>query len=90
MLSDFLDEHLLAEQNERQRLLLSKQQNLQQQLQRLTQQLDWIDRYDHTSLLVEQREQAFNAATRALMESRGDELKLERYDAVIDMQPLYQ
>mgnify|MGYP002729474696 FL=1 len=41
-------------------------------------------------MLVEQREQAFNAATRALMESRGDELKLERYDAVIDMQPLYQ
>lgn len=44
MLQDQLDEHLLAEQQERQRLLQSKRQNAQQTVQRIEQQIDWIDR----------------------------------------------
>ena len=90
MLQDQLDEHLLAEQQERQRLLQSKRQNAQQTVQRIEQQIDWIDRFDLTSQLVADRETAFNAATKACLEARGDELKLERYDSVLSMQPLYQ
>lgn len=90
MLQDQLDEHLLAEQQERQRLLQSKHQNTEGTVERLEQQLNWIDAFDRCSQLVAEREKAYNAATKACMEARGDELSLERYDSVLNMQPLYQ
>lgn len=90
MLQDLLDEHLLAEQQERQRLLLSTRQNTESNTLRLERQLDWIERFNRTSQLVIEREAILNAATKACLEARGEELKLERYDSVLNMQPLYQ
>ncbi len=89
LMTDHLDEHLLAETQKRQQLLSAALKNSQQQQEQLTKQLDWIDRFMQAAQLVTDREAQFAAATKVCMEAKGDQAKLERYDAVLPMQPLY-
>ncbi len=90
LMADYLDEHMLSETQKRQQLLSAAQTNSLQQKERLGKQLDWIDRFMQAAQLVTEREAQFAAATKACMEAKGDQAKLERYDAVLPMQPLYQ
>ena len=85
-----LDEHLLAEQQERAHLLEASSKNAVQNVKRMEQQIDWIDRFAQQARQVQQCEAQFSQTTKACMEARADEMKLDRYDAVLDMQPLYQ
>lgn len=61
-----------------------------QNVKRMEQQIDWIDRFAQQARQVQQCEAQFSQTTKACMEARADEMKLDRYDAVLDMQPLYQ
>ena len=90
LLHDRLDEQALAEQQERLRLLQSSKQNVEQDIKRMESQLRWIESFEKASKLVIDNEAEYNAATKACMENRGEELKLDRYDSLLCMQPLYQ
>lgn len=90
LLHDQLDEQTLAEQKERLQLLNSSKQNTSNDIKRMEKQLDWIDNFCKASKLVGESEKVYNEATKACMEARGDEMKLERYDSLTIMQPLYQ
>lgn len=85
-----LDAHLLAEQQERARLLEAQHQNAADEAQRTERQLEWIARFDQASAHVAQCEEAYDTTTKACVKARADEMRLQRYDAVLDMQPLYQ
>ena len=90
LLHDRLDEQALAEQQERLRLLQSSKLNAEQVIERMKSQLAWIEEFEKASQLVATSETEYNTATKACMEIRGDELKLDRYDSLLCMQPLYQ
>lgn len=85
-----LDDQLLAEKQERVHLLEASLANAQQNVKRLEQQLQWIDRFTKQADIVKQCEAAFMQSTKACMEARADEMRLSRYDSVLSMQPLYQ
>lgn len=90
LLHDHLSPEALAEEEERKRLLTSQIENGQAELSRLQTQQQWLSDFDAATALVAEREAGFAAATKECMAMRGEEMKLERYDSVISMQPLYQ
>lgn len=90
LLHDRLDEQTLNEQQERLQLLLSSKQNAEQDIKHMESQLEWIDSFKKASELVLDNEAEYNTATKACLEKRSEELKLDRYDSLLCMQPLYQ
>ncbi len=85
-----LDEAQKAEKEERKQLLEATQKSNAETSARLEAQMGWIDRFTEATKTVAQREESFAQANKALMENRGNELQLQRYDSVLPMQPLYQ
>ena len=59
-----LDEHLLAEQNERAHLLEASEKNVAQNTKRIEQQIDWIDRFAQQARQVQQCESQFAQTTK--------------------------
>ena len=49
-----------------------------------------MNRFQETAAMVAQHETQYAEATKACVARRKEELELERYDAVADMQPLYR
>lgn len=90
LLHDRLDEQELAELNERRNLLSTSRAATVSKSEQARRQTDWIDRFCAASQNVTAREEDSNAAKRACMEARADHLRLERYDAVLEMQPTFQ
>lgn len=90
LLHDKLDEQTLKEQQERLQLLQSSKQSIDAHIFSMEKQLEWIDRFKELSELVSQCEEVYNAASKACMEARGEEMKLDRYDSLLNMQPFYQ
>ncbi len=90
MLHNRLDPQDLAQLQERSQLLTASKLNAEQETHRTEQQMLWIDRFSEAAREVAKREAQYAAATKECMEARGDELRLERYDSLLPMQPLYQ
>ncbi len=85
-----LDEAQKTEKEERRQLLEATVKSHAATSLRLEAQMGWIDRFTEAAHAVAQREELFAQANKALMENRGNELQLQRYDSVLPMQPLYQ
>ena len=90
MLLNRLDPQALAEEEERRRVLAATGEQTQRELERLMRQLEWADRYRQATQRVSEEEAKFAAATKACSETRADEQRLERYDSLLSMQPLFQ
>lgn len=90
MLHDRLAPEALAEEKERQRLLSARRDAVRHTLEQTERQLAWLDRLDEAVRTVKQCEKDFADTTKACMKMRAEELQLERYDALLDMQPLFQ
>lgn len=90
MLHDRLTPEALEEETEKKKLLTADKTTAEQTLAHLLKQLEWTGRFSAATEAVRQSERIFAAATKACMEMRAEELKLARYDALLDMQPLYQ
>lgn len=90
MLHDRLEPEALEQETEKKKLLTAHKATAEQSRERLQKQLHWIERFDAATAEVKQCEGQFAATTKACMEMRAEELKLQRYDALLDMQPLYQ
>ena len=90
VLNGRLSAEALAEEEERKRLLTSRIEAARAETARLQAQQQWLTAYDEATAKVAQCEAAFAAATKECMAMRGEESRLERYDAVLGMQPLYQ
>lgn len=71
-------------------LVTAAQQGLATRLALVTRQLEWYAEYDRVTREVLAREQEHTAAHRDYVALRAEELRLERYDAVLSIQPLYQ
>lgn len=82
-------EALDALQQERGRLSAAEQQ-LTQRLDTVARQLQWLDDNDRATQEVLDRENEHTAAHRNYVAMRAEELQLERYDAVLSIQPLFQ
>lgn len=90
VLANNLDEQTLAEVKERQQLLSTSKNNAESTIARIAEQQTWIDNFVSATETVAQQEAAYAAATKACMQAKSEEARLERYDAVLGMQPLYQ
>ncbi len=90
MLHDQLGPDALAEEQERCRVLAARKDAVARAVEQLAKQMDWMNRHEAASRLVKTREEEQLAASKACLEMRADELKLERYDALLGMQPLFQ
>ncbi len=85
-----LDEAQKAEKEERKQLLTATMKSCTESSERLQGQIGWIDRFTAAANLVTEREERFAQANKALMENRGKQLQLERYDSVQHMQKHYR
>lgn len=90
MLHDQLGPEELHEQQERKQLLTARKLNVEENIGLLEKQLEWSRLFEAAKQLVKQREEEFSAATKACTQMRGEELKLDRYDTLLEMQPLFQ
>ena len=90
MMHDCLEPEQLQQETEKKQLLTAQKLTTEQKLQNLQKQLEWLKRNDEAVAEVKRCEMQFAAANKACMETRAEELKLERYDALIGMQPLFQ
>jgi DNA repair exonuclease SbcCD ATPase subunit len=53
-------------------------------------QIAWLDQFEAATRLVSDREAEYGNAHKECMAARTDELALQRYDDVLEVQPLYQ
>lgn len=90
MLHDQLDPEALREERERMQLLTAGKNAETEAAAKLMRQLEWLMQYEEAKRCVSEGEELLQNATKACMETRADELTLERYDALVGMQPLYQ
>lgn len=80
----------LAETEERRRLRQSRLKTMEEQSRLIETQLQWYSDNQLLEQKVRLCEDAQNAAHKAYVALRGEELMLERYDDVLCVQPLYQ
>ena len=90
LLHDRLEPEMLAETEERCRLLTATKQAQDQQLARIDREQEWLRRFDVATERVAAGEAAFAAATKSCVEMRSEEQRLARYDALLGLQPYYQ
>lgn len=90
LLHDRLSEQELAGLNERRTLLATSRAAAERESGQARRHADWIDRFGAASQGVTAREEDFTAAAKACMEARAGQLRLERHDAVMEMQPTFQ
>ncbi|HRF85952.1 MAG TPA: AAA family ATPase [Alloprevotella sp.] len=90
VLHDRLSPEELAETNEDRRLTTALLENGEERLAVVRKQLGWFDEYDGAVKRVQNCEERHTEAHKALVMMRADQLRLERYDDVLCMQPLYQ
>lgn len=90
LLHDRLSEQELEELTTETTRLETLTRHLTQQATLQATQLKWLTDYDKAKENVEALEKENIEAQRALNAMRGDELDLQRYDAVLPVQPLFQ
>ena len=90
MLHDQLVPEALAEEQDRQKLLLSQQKQTEAHIAQLTRQTEWLEQFEQASIEVKLSEEEFAASTKLCTQMRNDEMQLDRYDSLLAMQPLYQ
>lgn len=90
LLHDRLSSEELAETENEKNLLTANRRRLAEELALIARRLDWFAAYDKASVDVAEAETALHSATRALDEVRADRLRLDRYDLLLPMQPLFQ
>ena len=83
------DDELVAKKEEYS-LASATIKTLTERQQLVQQQLQWFADFDEATSLVARLEEQYAGANKAYMSLRGDELRLERYDSVLDVQPLFQ
>lgn len=89
LLHDHLSPEELTAEQERKHLLTAEQASLRTAVELGEAQIKWFADYDEARAIVEKREAENAEANRQRMAARADELLLERYDSVQEMQPLY-
>lgn len=90
ILRDRLEPAMLAEQEQRQDFLVTACRTVDDKLAGLQKGLDWLDRKAQAEQQLAQCEQEYDEAYKTCIAARDDEQKVERYDAVLVVQPLYQ
>ena len=90
MLHDQLVPEALSEEQERQKLLLSQKKHTEENIIHLTRQTEWLERFEQAKTEVKKCEEDFAVSTKLCTQLRTEEMKLERYDSLLAMQPLYQ
>lgn len=90
MLHDQLEPAALQEERERMQLLTAGKNAEADAAAKLARQIEWLLQYNEAKQNVTRCEELLQSATKACMATRADELTLERYDALLGMQPLYQ
>ena len=78
------------ETENRRRLLESAERNLHENREKYARQLEWIARLKEASQQVTKHEETFAAANRSYTALRENEMKLERHDSLMELQPLCQ
>lgn len=90
ILRDRLTPEDLAEKEQRRDFLLTACRNADAGADLLHRQLDWLERKGKAEAAVTACEQEQNEAYKACVAARDEELKVERYDAVQSVQPLFR
>lgn len=90
ILHDRLSEEILVEMRDEKQLLTTRETRLSEERAQVVAQRNWLEDYAQATAEVSGAEQKLHAANRALDEVRGDRLKLDRYDLLLPMQPLFQ
>lgn len=75
---------------EEQTLVSAKQTTLQDELASLRRHADWFDRFEAAKAKADKAEADRIEANRACTAMRAEEQRLERYDSVLCVQPLFQ
>lgn len=87
---DRLEEEELAVVREEKMRLETSLDHLQKALETVARQMDWFEEFERLKLALRECEERNNAARKNYEALRGDELRLERYDSVLCVQPVYQ
>lgn len=90
LLHDRLEPAVLAEAEEQKALLETQIQTLKKNLDDLRRQQQWFVDLDRAAGLLRTREAEFAEATKACTAVRNDELRLNRYDSLLEFQPLFR
>lgn len=90
IMKNHLSDDELAAKKEEYSLASATIKTLTERQQLVQQQLQWFADFDEATSLVARLEEQYAGANKAYMSLRGDELRLERYDSVLDVQPLFQ
>lgn len=90
IMKNHLSDDELAAKKEEYSLASATIKTLTERQQLVQQQLQWFADFDEAISLVARLEEQYAGANKAYMSLRGDELRLERYDSVLDVQPLFQ
>lgn len=87
---DRLEEEELAAVKEEKTRLETSLDHLRKTLDTVGRQMDWFEEFDRLKGVLRECEDADNAARKRYEALRGEELKLERYDSVLCVQPVFQ
>lgn len=90
ILRDRLDAEDLAEKEQLKAFLTTTCKNADNEVELLKKQTDWLQRNEQAEKALQECENNFNEAYKACVAARNDELRIERYDAVLCVQPLFQ
>lgn len=90
LLHDRLEPAALAEAEEQKALLETQIQALRENLADLRKKQQWFVNLDQVLGLLRAREAEFAQATKACTAVRNDELRLNRYDSLLEFQPLFR
>ena len=90
ILRDRLEPEDLAEKEQRRDFLVTACQRADDEVQRIQRGLAWMDREAQAKRQVSQCEETYNEAYKACVAARDDQQRIERRDAVLPIQPLYQ
>jgi len=90
ILHDRLHEEEKTALEEERSLITVSAENIAGRTETVRRQLQWLDDYDAARTEVTQREAEYVAANKAYMAMNVEETALERYDAVLGVQPLFQ
>lgn len=90
ILHDRLPEQEKAALEEKRTLLTAAAADAAERVRRATRQLQWLEEYAAAAAAVARREAEHAAAGRDYAAMRLEEGRLERYDTVLGVQPLYQ
>lgn len=87
---DRLEEEELAAVKEEKMRLETSLAHLRKSLDSVTRQMEWFEEFERLKAVLRECEDTDNVARKRYEALRGEELRLERYDSVLCVQPVYQ